>query len=115
MRFSGSKVCAAAVSAGEPQAKSFGTVLAALPSSGEDVDSAVERNPTFLEVSQVETALSEIRRLMPNKDAARMLIASPDMLFSFQTGDDLIPYDNGSLKQLQATLRGGEGAAPPGW
>lgn len=85
------------------------------PSSGEDVDSAVERNPTFLEVSQVETALSEIRRLMPNKDAARMLIASPDMLFSFQTGDDLIPYDNGSLKQLQATLRGGEGAAPPGW
>lgn len=82
----------------------------------EEIDRAVELNPTFLDLAQVRAAMEEIKRLMPKqKSAARVLLQNPSMLFSTQKGDNLIPYDNGSAKQLKASLTGGEGAAPKGW
>mmetsp|Transcript_16956 Transcript_16956/g.34682 ORF Transcript_16956/g.34682 Transcript_16956/m.34682 type:complete len:293 (-) Transcript_16956:59-937(-) len=86
----------------------------------DDIDRAVELNPTFLELDQVRLALAEVKRLggslrVSEENAARYLMMNPSLLFSMQTGDNLIPYDNGSLKQLKASLNGEEGAAPKGW
>ncbi len=58
----------------------------------DEVDRAVELNPTFLELDQVRSAIAEIERLMPNENAPRYLMLNPSMLFSVQTGDNLIPY-----------------------
>ena len=89
----------------------------------EDIDRAVELNPVFLDLAQVSAALDEIRRLMPKQNAPKYLIMNPNMLLSLQTGDNLIPYDNGNLKQLKATLvarskgddEGGKDASEKGW
>ena len=81
----------------------------------DEIDRAVELNPTFLDLAQVRSAMKEIKRLMPKQNAAKVLLLNPSMLFSMQTGENLIPYDNGTAKQLKASLTGGEDAAPKGW
>ena len=52
-----------------------------------------------------------------------MIERDPDLFFSAQKGSSLIPYDNGSLKQLKATMEarvagvkeGTGDASPEGW
>lgn len=81
-----------------------------------DLDRWLERNPLlFLEPSQVKNALEEVRRLFGGDDAPYQLLKNPNLVLNLQTRDDMIPYDNGSLKQLQETMRQGPDAAPDGW
>lgn len=78
-------------------------------------DHLVERNPSVLNVSQLEAGMKELKRLMPKQNIENMLERDPSLLLNVQSGSDMIPYDNGSLEQLEQTLRGGPDAAPPGW
>ena len=83
--------------------------------SGVDADAAAAEQPRLLDVQQTQAALAELARLMPDTDVVRMLGRDPSVLSMVDTGDQLIPYDNGTLKQLQASLRGDADAAPEGW
>lgn len=80
-----------------------------------DFDALVEKNPLVLQVEQLEEGLNELRRLAPKQDVENMLERDPNLLLNVQSGSDMIPYDNGSLEQLEQTLRGGPDAAPSGW
>jgi hypothetical protein len=88
---------------------------------GLDADAAAAEQPRLLDLASTRTALAELQRLMPDANVARMLVNDPSMLSSVDTGDDLILYDNGSVKQLQASLRARAGsldeadASPEGW
>jgi hypothetical protein len=82
---------------------------------GVDADAAAAEEPRLLNVNTVSKALAELRRLMPGSDPVRALASDTSLLASVDTGEDLIPYDNGSLAQLKASLTGGPGAAPDGW
>ena len=82
---------------------------------GVDLGSIVAEQPRLLNTETTRKALLELQRLMPGVDAARMLANDPSLLSSVDTGEDLILYDNGSLAQLQESLRGGPDAAPDGW
>jgi len=52
-----------------------------------------------------------------------MIERDPDLFFSVQKGSSLIPYDNGNLQQLKATMaaraagnaEGNADASPEGW
>lgn len=83
--------------------------------AGEDADAAMAEQPRLLDVEVTRKALGELGRLMPGVDVVRMLARDPSLLSSVDTGEDLILYDNGSLKQLKASLSGGPDAAPDGW
>lgn len=80
-----------------------------------DFDGLAEKNPLVLQVEKLEEGLKELRRLMPKQDVENLLERDPNLLLNVQSGSDMIPYDNGSLQQLQQTLRGGPDAAPSGW
>ncbi|QDZ22049.1 hypothetical protein HOP50_06g45910 [Chloropicon primus] len=60
----------------------------------DDVDRAVELNPIFLDLQQVEFAIEEIKRLMPNEDACVYLIRNPSILYSTQARENIITYDD---------------------
>jgi hypothetical protein len=82
---------------------------------GVDADAAAAEEPRLLNIQTTRKALAELSRLMPTADPVRALAADTSLLSSVDTGDDLIPYDNGTLAQLKASLTGGVGAAPDGW
>ncbi len=82
---------------------------------GVDVDAVAAEQPRLLNVETTRKALAELQRLMPGVDAVAMLAADTSLLSSVDTGEELIPYANGTLAQLQASLRGGPDAAPDGW
>lgn len=82
---------------------------------GVDADAAAAEEPRLLNTDTTRKALAELRRLMPGTDPVRALAADTSLLSSVDTGEDLIPYDNGTLAQLKASLTGAAGAAPDGW
>lgn len=53
----------------------------------------VEAHPSALDVESFRTALDEARRIMPSLDMTAALNANPDVIFGFQRGAALIPYD----------------------
>ena len=93
--------------------------------NNKQIDSMCSKNPLlFLDVKQTNNAIDELSRLLGGKSQApkdknakviEMLIRDPNILLNVQTGDNLIPYDNGTLKQVQETLEKGPNAAPQGW
>ena len=44
------------------------------------------------------------RNVVGGDDAPYQLLKNPNLVLNLQTRDDMIPYDNGSLKQLQETM-----------
>ena len=92
-----------------------------------DVEALAAAAPRVLDVERTAVAAAELTRLMGGLgvDIPQMIAKDPDMLLSVQKGDDIIPYDNGSEKQVQASLRarragidGGDDepdASPEGW
>ncbi|KAK9831855.1 hypothetical protein WJX81_002077 [Elliptochloris bilobata] len=60
---------------------------------GVDVDRLVEAHPSALDVASFRAALDEARRIMPSLDLTAALNANPDVIFGFQRGASLIPYD----------------------
>jgi len=82
---------------------------------GVDADAAAAEQPLLLNIADTKAALEELRRLMPGLNVVKMLANDTDLLTSVQTGPSLIPYDNGTLAQLQQSLTGGPDAAPDGW
>ena len=42
----------------------------------------------------------------PGKDVTETLGRQPTLLLSVQSGEDMISYDHGSLKQVKATIAG---------
>ena len=82
---------------------------------GVDADAAATEQPRLLDVEDTRAALAELRRLMPGTDVVAMLASDTSLLSSVDTGEKLIPYDNGTLAQLRDSLTGGPNAAPDGW
>lgn len=82
---------------------------------GPAADAAAAEEPRLLNIETTRKALAELKRLMPTADPVTALVADTSLLSSVDTGEDLIPYDNGTLAQLRASLTGAAGAAPEGW
>jgi len=53
----------------------------------------VEAHPSMLDVASFRTALDEARRMMPSLDLTAALNRNPEIIFGFQRGAQLIPYD----------------------
>ena len=49
--------------------------------------------PNMLNVASFEATMQEAQRMMPGKDIEAMIVNRPAVIFSFQRGSDLIPYD----------------------
>ena len=53
----------------------------------------VEANPSVLDLKGLRLAMEEARRIMPSMDIQRQMASDPQVIFSFQRGSRLIPYD----------------------
>ena len=53
----------------------------------------VEEHPSPLDIATFQEAVREAKRIMPDLDVANVLNTNPSMIFSFQKGSNLIPYD----------------------
>ena len=53
----------------------------------------VEEHPQLLDVEGFELALSHARETLPSLDVGHMMRYNPSMIFGFQRGAQLIPYD----------------------
>jgi hypothetical protein len=51
----------------------------------------VEANPAMLDVPGLKKALAEAKRVMPGLDVQQAMASNPQLIFSFQTGNQLIP------------------------
>ena len=80
----------------------------------DQLDTLIAAQPALLQPG-ASKAVASLQSMLAGQDVSQLLLKNPSLLFSAQTGEDLIPYDNGSLKQLKDTLAGNEGAAPQGW
>ena len=59
-----------------------------------DVDAAVSEHPSLLDVKGVASAIEEARRVLgPSKFQLSAFEREPSLVFRFQHGDLLIPYD----------------------
>ncbi|BDA40891.1 hypothetical protein COCOBI_01-5450 [Coccomyxa sp. Obi] len=58
-----------------------------------NVDKLVEEHPQLLDVEGFELALSHARETIPSLDVVHMMRYNPSMIFGFQRGAQLIPYD----------------------
>ena len=59
-----------------------------------DVDAAVSEHPSLLDVRGVASAIDEARRVLgPSKFQLSAFEREPSLVFRFQHGDLLIPYD----------------------
>lgn len=54
-------------------------------------DRLVEENPAMLDVAGLRAAMAEAQRIMPQLDVQRAMATDPQLIFSFQTGNQLIP------------------------
>ena len=73
---------------------------------GADVDRIVAEHPSFLDTAGVAAALAEAARIAPTLDIVRAVSATPELLFRFQSGALLIPYD----QFADGTATGGQDA-----
>lgn len=53
----------------------------------------INEHPQVLDVEAFEKAVNEAKHIMPNMNISHMMRMNPSMIFSFQRGSDLIPYD----------------------
>lgn len=58
-----------------------------------DIDRLVEENPAMLDVEGLRAAMAEAARIMPQLDVQKAMATDPQLIFSFQRGNALIPYD----------------------
>lgn len=58
-----------------------------------NVDLLVEHNPAMLDVPGLKAAIGEARRIMPGLDVQKQMAQDPQLIFGFQRGSQLIPYD----------------------
>ncbi|KAI7840361.1 hypothetical protein COHA_005906 [Chlorella ohadii] len=58
-----------------------------------NVDLLVEHNPAMLDVPGLKAAIEEARRIMPSLDVQKQMASDPQLIFGFQRGSQLIPYD----------------------
>ena len=83
----------------------------------------VSKQPLLLQLRNAAGFVEDAKRLMPGQDVAKVLEKRPGLVLELQSFDDIIPYDNGSAKQLERTLalrasgeKGGDGVgSPDGW
>lgn len=54
-------------------------------------DRLVEANPAMLDVPGLQKAMAEAQRIMPQLDVQKAMATDPQLIFSFQTGNQLIP------------------------
>lgn len=64
-----------------------------VPSASWDMCRLVEDWPIMLHVESFEATMLEAQRMMPGKDIEAMIANNPSIVFSFQRGSALIPYD----------------------
>lgn len=53
----------------------------------------VEEHPQLLDVKSFEEAVSHAKETLPSLDVGHMMRYNPSMIFGFQRGAQLIPYD----------------------
>lgn len=53
----------------------------------------VEEHPTLLDVQAFETAISDAKHVIPGLDVSHMMRYNPALIFGFQRGSQMIPYD----------------------
>ena len=53
----------------------------------------VEEHPQLLDVDGFELALRHAKETLPSLDVGHMMRYNPSMIFGFQRGAQLIPYD----------------------
>ena len=71
---------------------------------GLDVGAAASVQPMLLRLRAPDKFVEDAKRLLPGKDVAKMLQKDPNLVLRLQTGEDLIPYDNGTAAQIAASL-----------
>ncbi len=54
-------------------------------------DRLVEACPAMLDVRGLKMAMEEAQRIMPQLDVQQAMATNPQLIFSFQTGNQLIP------------------------
>lgn len=62
--------------------------------------------PHMFEIRDMAANARELRRKFPEGDATEMLGRQPTLLLAMQSGEDMIAYDHGSLRQVKATIEG---------
>ena len=62
--------------------------------------------PVLFSVRDPAGACDELAAKFPERDVTQIIGANPSILLSTQRGDDMISYDNGSLRQVRATVAG---------
>lgn len=53
----------------------------------------VSEHPQVLDVKTFEQAVKEAKHIMPDMNVSHMMRMNPTMIFGFQRGASLIPYD----------------------
>ena len=62
--------------------------------------------PVLFEIRNLAGSVRELADKFPSRDVTKMIGGQPTLLLSVQSGDDMITYDHGSLKQVKATIEG---------
>jgi hypothetical protein len=62
--------------------------------------------PNLFEIKNLAGSVRELQTKFPGKDASAMIGRRPLLLLQMQSGEDMIQYDHGSLKQVKATIEG---------
>eukprot|EP00887_Chlorella_sp_A99_P001437 scaffold8.g1437.t1 len=58
-----------------------------------NVDALVQENPSMLDIDGLQAAMAEAARILPDLDVQAAMASNPQLVFSFQRGAALIPYD----------------------
>ena len=58
-----------------------------------NVDRLVQENPAVLDLEGLRAAMAEATRILPDLDLQHAMASNPQLVFSFQRGSQLIPYD----------------------
>ena len=53
----------------------------------------VEEHPTLLDVKAFEVAVNDAKHVIPGLDVSHMMRYNPALIFGFQRGSQMIPYD----------------------
>ena len=62
--------------------------------------------PVLFDVQDLAGSVRVVASKFPGKDVTETLGRQPTLLLSVESGDDMISYDHGSLKQVKATIAG---------
>jgi hypothetical protein len=62
--------------------------------------------PQIFEIRDMAANARELAKKFPNGDVTAMLGRQPTLLLAMQSGEDMIAYDHGSLRQVKATIEG---------